>query len=304
MSSQPAESLPHVPGTHMLERAMAMASRPLRIVQISDIHCGEVTFDADRLGLIIKEINEVNPDVVVVAGDLTGAGYEWEYEQAAEYLGKIEAPRVIVPGNHDSRNVGYMHFERHFGDRFSRYRQAFDAERAEELNATGFTVVAVDSSEPDLNEGQIGRERYPWIREQFNESHDIKVFVIHHHLVAIPGTGRERNTINDAGDVLAELGHVGADIVLSGHKHVPYFWGISGLLICNSGTATTKRLRGLTPQSWTEIEVNEIAINAYLHYEDGRRELSCVRHRETRAMVQEGFYITESFLMSNHLLPM
>ncbi|MEX2540085.1 MAG: hypothetical protein WD646_15675, partial [Actinomycetota bacterium] len=81
----------------------------------------------------------------------------------------------------------------------------------------------------------------------------------------------------------------------------PYFWGISGLLICNSGTATTKRLRGLTPPSWNEIEVNDIAIKVYSHYQDGRRELSCVRHRETRTMVREGFYMTEAFLMSNHL---
>jgi Icc protein len=282
---------------------MAIANRPLRIVQISDIHCGEPTFDGERLGTIIKECNELDPDLVVIAGDLTGAGYEWEYAEAADYLSRVEAPKVIVPGNHDARNVGFMHFEHLFGDRFSRYRQAFDPERADELGATGVTVVAVDSSEPDLNEGQIGRERYPWIREQYDETDDIKIFVIHHHLVAIPGTGRERNTINDAGDVLAELAFMGVDIVLSGHKHVPYFWGISGLLVCNSGTATTKRLRGLTPPSWNEIEVNEISINVYLHYEDGRRELSCVRHRETRAMVREGFYITDAFLMSNHLVP-
>jgi Icc protein len=286
----------------MLEE-MSIATKPLRIVQISDIHCGEPTFDAERLGTIIKEINEIGPDLVVVAGDLTGAGYEWEYDQAEEFLRRIEAPMVVVPGNHDSRNVGYVHFEQRFGDRFSRFRLPFDRERTAELGAPGVTVVAVDSSEPDLNEGQIGRERYPWIREQYSDPDDIKVFVIHHHLVAIPGTGRERNTINDAGDVLAELIHLGVDIVLSGHKHVPYFWGISGVLICNSGTATTKRLRGLTPQSWTELEVNEIAVNAYLHYEDGRRELSCVRHRETRTMVREGFYMTDAFLMANHLLP-
>jgi 3',5'-cyclic-AMP phosphodiesterase len=290
----------------MLQRrgeTMAIATRPFRICQISDIHCGEPTFDGERLGQIIKEINEIEPDLCVIAGDLTGAGYEWEYQEAAEHLAKIGAPKVIVPGNHDARNVGYVHFERVFGDRFSTYRVPFDRDRAKELNATGVSIVAVDSSEPDLNEGQIGRERYSWIREAFTEPDDIKVFVIHHHLVAIPGTGRERNTINDAGDVLAELIGVGVDIVLSGHKHVPYFWGISGVLICNSGTATTKRLRGLTPQSWTELEVNEIAINAYLHYADGRRELSCVRHRETRAMVREGFYITDAFLHSNHLLP-
>jgi 3',5'-cyclic-AMP phosphodiesterase len=278
-----------------------MTSRPLRIVQLSDIHCGEITFDAKAMGLCIQSINTMAPDLVVVAGDLTAGGYEWEFAEACDWLQHIDAPKVVVPGNHDARNVGWVHFERYFGERFSRYRESFGDERAETLGAPGFTVVAVDSSEPDLNEGQIGRERYPWIREQFVEPDDIKIFVIHHHLVSIPGTGRERNTINDAGDVLSELVYLGVDIVLSGHKHVPYFWGISGLLICNSGTATTKRLRGLTPPSWNEIEVSPSAINVYLHYDDGRRELSCVRDRQTRTMVNEGFYLTDDFLMSNGL---
>src|SRR5688572_20012735 len=111
---------------------MATATRPLRIAQISDIHCGEATFDGERLGSIIKEINEMAPDLVVVAGDLTGAGYEWEYAEAADHLGRIDSPKVVVPGNHDARNVGYLHFERVFGDRFSRYREEFDRERANE----------------------------------------------------------------------------------------------------------------------------------------------------------------------------
>jgi 3',5'-cyclic-AMP phosphodiesterase len=291
----------------MLETAsphdMSADAKPLRIAQLSDIHCGELTFDDKRMESIVQDVNEMAPDLVIVAGDLTAAGYEWEFAQAADWLGQIDCPLVVVPGNHDARNVGYLHFEHYFGDRFSRYRKAFDADQATALGAPGMTVVAVDSSEPDLNEGQIGRERYPWIRQQFTNPDDITLFVIHHHLVAIPGTGRERNTINDAGDVLAELSQLGIDVVLSGHKHVPYFWGISGLLICNSGTATTKRLRGLTPSSWNELEVDAQAIRVYLHYEDGRRELACVRSRGTRAMVREGFYITDEFLATNHLLP-
>ena len=57
--------------------------------------------------------------------------------------------------NHDSRNVGYVHFEQLFGDRNS------------VLHVDGVTVVAVDSTEPDLDHGQIGRGRYRWIEEQF-----------------------------------------------------------------------------------------------------------------------------------------
>jgi 3',5'-cyclic-AMP phosphodiesterase len=281
---------------------MTSAHLPLRIAQISDIHCGELTFDEDAMRSIVERINRMEPDVVVVVGDLTAAGYEWEFEQAAEWLGQIEAPKVVIPGNHDSRNVGYIHFQRLFGERFSRFQQAFDAPRAERIRATGFTVVAVDSSDPDLNEGHIGRERYPWIRAQFDVPNDIKIFAIHHHLVSIPGTGRERNIITDAGDLLAVLTSLDIDVILSGHKHVPFFWGLNGILVANSGTAATKRVRGLTPPSWNEITVDASTIKVFLHYHDGRRELAVIRSRTTRAMVREAFYMTDDFLRSNRVM--
>ena len=281
---------------------MSVSDLPLRIVQLSDLHCGEPTFNEDGMRRIVERVNRIQPDVVVVAGDLTGAGYEWEFEEVAEWLEKMEPPKVVIPGNHDSRNVGYIHFKRLFGDRFNRFRQGFDPVRAERLAATGFTVVGADSSDPDLNEGHIGRERYPWIREQFSEDNDINIFALHHHLVSVPGTGRERNIITDAGDLLALLTRLDIDIVLSGHKHVPYFWGVNGILVCNSGTPTTKRLRGLTPPSWNEINVDATTIKVFLHYPDGRRELAVIRSRTTRSMIREAFYMTEDFLASNQVL--
>ena len=276
--------------------------KPLRIAQISDIHCGESTFDEDAMSSIIDRVNRMEPDVVVIAGDLTAAGYQWEFEEAARWLEQLNPPKVIIPGNHDSRNVGYIHFEQLFGRRFSRYRLAFTPERAERLGATGVTIVAVDSSEPDLNDGRVGREHYSWIKDQFDEPDDIKVFVIHHHLVPIPGTGRERNIILDAGDVLAELTQLDIDVVLSGHKHVPYFWGVNGVLICNSSTATTRRVRGLTPPSWNELKIDASTIKTYTHYGDGRRELSLIFSLKTREMTREAFYLTDGFLQSNRLL--
>ena len=77
---------------------------------------------------------------------------------------------IVIPGNHDSRNVGYVHFEELFGERRS------------ELHADGVSIVAVDSTEPDLDHGVIGRGRYEWIEERFasNESF-LRIFVLHHH---------------------------------------------------------------------------------------------------------------------------
>jgi 3',5'-cyclic-AMP phosphodiesterase len=283
---------------------MGISTIPLRIAQISDIHCGEPSFDAGLMRSIVDRINAMEPDFVAIVGDLTAAGYEWEFEEAARWLEQIEPPKFVIPGNHDSRNVGYVHFQRLFGERYHTYRQAFDPVRAERLIATGFTVAAVDSSQPDVNEGHVGRERYPWIREQYVEPDDIKIFLIHHHLVPIPGTGRERNIITDAGDLLAELTELDLDVVLSGHKHVPFFWGVNGILVCNSGTASTKRLRGLTPSSWNELHVDASTIKVYLHYPDERRELSMIFSRKTRALTREAFSLTEDFHTSNRIYAM
>jgi Icc protein len=278
------------------------SAMPVTMAHFSDIHCGDPSFSEGAMRSMIDAINQMRPDIVVVAGDLTAAGYDWEFEEAAGWLEKLEPPKLVIPGNHDSKNVGYIHFKRYFGDRFSRYRHAFEPERAERLAATGFTIVGADSSEPDLNDGQIGRERYRWIQDQFDEPDDIMIFALHHHLVSVPGTGRERNIITDAGDVLAVLSKIDVDVILSGHKHVPFFWGLNGMLLANSGTATTRRVRGLTPPSWNEFQIDASTIKVYLHYEDGRRELAVIFSRKTRAMTREAFYLTEDFLDSNQVI--
>lgn len=280
---------------------MNYARVPLRIAHISDIHAGEVTFQHEVMAGIIHKINTMQPDIVVVAGDLTAAGYEDEYIEAAGIVAQLEPPKIVIPGNHDARNVGWVHFEKFFGKRYSRYRCEFDSERAERMQATGFTVVGVDSSEPDVDEGRVGRDRYPWVVSQYDDPDDIKILAIHHHLVSIPGTGRERNIVTDAGDLLTQLNQLDIDLIVSGHKHVPFFWGVNGMLIANSGTASTKRLRGQTPSSWNEYEIDSSTIKVFLHYPDGRRELAVIFSRKTRAITREAFYMTDDFMRSNRL---
>ena len=88
------------------------------IAQLSDLHCGSPHFVPSLLDRALIEVNELEPDVVIISGDLTGDGLRGEFQLAAEYLERIECERLIViPGNHDSRNVGYVHFEELFGDR-------------------------------------------------------------------------------------------------------------------------------------------------------------------------------------------
>src|SRR4026209_1576817 len=90
----------------------------MRIAQLSDIHVLDPRFEKGLLDVAIEEINADAPDLVVVAGDLTANGYREEFEYARERLDGLEASEVIyVPGNHDARSVGYLHYEDLFGER-------------------------------------------------------------------------------------------------------------------------------------------------------------------------------------------
>jgi 3',5'-cyclic-AMP phosphodiesterase len=216
-----------------------------RIAHLSDLHCGGPYFEPNLLVRAISEINDLAPDVVICSGDLTTLGFRHEYRAAREYLDKLECESlVVIPGNHDSRNVGYVHFEEMFGARASVLRKGPVA------------IVAVDSTEPDLDHGQIGRGRYPWIEQEFAaEPATLKIFVLHHHLLPVPGTGRERNVVYDAGDAIECLLRSGVHLVLSGHKHVPYAWRLENLFVVNTGTVSSLRLRGNTRPCYNLIEV-------------------------------------------------
>src|SRR3712207_9304706 len=73
-----------------------MSNGRLTICQISDIHCGNARFIPELLDRTIIEINRLSPTAVVVAGDLTDAGYREEFEQAAEYIGRIRCGNVKI----------------------------------------------------------------------------------------------------------------------------------------------------------------------------------------------------------------
>jgi 3',5'-cyclic-AMP phosphodiesterase len=227
------------------------------IAQLSDIHLGGARHDERLLDAAIAELNEACADLVVVAGDVTDEGYPDQYAAAKAKLGAIDcANMVLVPGNHDARHVGYLFFEETFGARDRRLR--FD------LGGLDTALVAVDSSKPDIDEGEIGREHYSWIQEGFAGDPGLRIFVCHHHLMPIPGTGRERNQVLDAGDALALLRGVGVELVLGGHRHVPYVWPVAGMLLVHSGTVSTLRTRAFPRPAYNLIEVDEDRISIRL----------------------------------------
>ena len=212
-------------------------------------------FDPDLMDHAIKEILELAPDLVVVAGDLTSEGYQPQFRQAKRYLDRLDSlEMLVIPGNHDLMNVGFLHFRDAFGKSDRVMRLPFTS-ASDDGPRRYATVVSVNSSKPDLAEGEVGHTRYDWIRQSFEWPDDYRIFVMHHHLVSVPGTGRERNIVWDAGDMLALLTELKVSLVLCGHKHVPNVWQVGEMLLINSGTATSYRVRGYTRPSYNVVEI-------------------------------------------------
>jgi 3',5'-cyclic AMP phosphodiesterase CpdA len=222
-------------------------SEPTVIAHISDLHCGSRYHIPSLASRVVDELNALEPEMVVVTGDLTDMGFAPELRAAHRLVDRIECEnKVVLLGNHDARNVGDEVFEDLFGKRDC------------DLKVGQVRVLGMDSSEPDLDSGHIGRQRHRWIESAFVDPAEFKVVAMHHHLVPVPGTGRERNVVRDAGDLLRVLASNGADLVLCGHKHVPNVWRLEDMLIVNAGTCCTHRLRGLVRPSYNIIEIHSL----------------------------------------------
>ena len=241
-----------------------------KIAQISDIHFGEKNFSNDLKNNLLSQLEDENPDLIIAAGDMTTQGYAHEYEDASTFIDELKAitQTHIIPGNHDARNVGLLHFEKLIGERKFVHLDKIG----------GFAIIGLDSSEPDINDGQIGIDQLDWLKKELDKvpSDLCKIVTFHHHLLPIPQTGRERNILLDSGDLLRVFSDYGVDFVLNGHKHVPNVWMIEKMVTLNSGTATTKKLRGHTYPSHNQllIQDDQILVNLINTETGDKRQLA------------------------------
>lgn len=83
--------------------------RPITFVQIADTQLGmsgnspdDINAEVQNLRKAISQINALEPDFVVICGDLINfAGTEKHYEVLKKELSGLNAPWYAVPGNHD-----------------------------------------------------------------------------------------------------------------------------------------------------------------------------------------------------------
>lgn len=218
----------------------------MRILHISDIHCNFGNdFNEKIFNEGVKLLNKYESDFVFISGDLTTEGLLSEYELARKKLQNIDNKIKVVSGNHDERNLGYRLFPEFFG------KQSFIDKYSE------LCMIGLSSSEPDKDDGRLGRERHNLIEKGICFNKPVNVIGFHHHLIPVPNSGRENNIIEDSGETLDIILKNKIPLVLMGHRHVPYGVKIHNTLLVNAGTFSSNRTRAYFSNTFNIIEINK-----------------------------------------------
>jgi len=218
----------------------------MKIAHISDIHCNLGTdFNPKVFEKAVKMVNKINPDLVFISGDLTTDGLLSEYDLAKEKIKEINCKPAVVPGNHDERNLGFKLFREYFGE--TDFIKSYDK----------VNLVALASSEPDKDDGRLGRGRHERIEQAIKKKNKMTVIGFHHHLIPVPNSGRETNIIEDAGETLDIILKNEIPLVLMGHRHVPWAVKIHKTLLVNAGTFSCNRTRAHFGNTFNIIDIDK-----------------------------------------------
>lgn len=248
----------------------------MKLVQISDIHFGGENREA--VEATTRRIRDEAPDLIVVAGDLTLDGKTAEFDAAAAWLQALPDPILVVPGNHDTPFAGLSELWVRFTRPWRRFTERFGPEDAVGWRGPGVTVTALNTARAaqlrwNWSKGAVSRTQIRRVSAALASapSGDLKVVVCHHPLMEIlggPMTAKVRGGVNAANHFV----QAGADIVLSGHIHLPFVtaipFGDGKTQLVGSGTLSVRE-RGAAPGfNVIEVEPGCVRVTA-LAYERG-----------------------------------
>jgi 3',5'-cyclic AMP phosphodiesterase CpdA len=244
----------------------------VRIAQVSDLHFGR---DVPAVAqMLLAELRDVAPTMVAVCGDLTQTARHAEFQAARAFLDDLPAPALVVPGNHDL--PGWRVWSR-FSRPWLQWRRHLESDpygalvfRADGLVAVGVNTARQWGAHPDWSRGRIDTRQLAAVLEAFDEAprDDLRVLVAHHPFL-LTQAGQSRGLVGRSKQALQRLRRR-ADLLLGGHIHLAYSGVVDGLVVAQSGTAFSDRLKG-EPNSYNLIDAEENQLLVSIRRWDGDR---------------------------------
>ena len=221
------------------------------IIQIGNTDFSDTKFNSDVYEKGVQAINNMNCDLVVHCGGVTGSSYLNEFKKAKTLLEQINKPLLIVPGGNDSSPLGYDLFSRYIGVKNPSYEN------------DKFLILGFNSCIIDEKEGRLGRDNTSFIIEKLEESSSkISTVVFYHTIIPLPRTKHEAE-LSDAGDVLSALTQNNVNLVLTGAKNRSATWQVNNTILVNAGTMSSLNVNTYLGNSFNIIDIYTTDIGKY-----------------------------------------
>lgn len=237
-----------------------------RLFHVSDVHFG--CEDPAAIEWFNGRVREVQPDAVIMTGDLTMRARGREWAAGSAWLESLQRPTTLEPGNHD---LPYFNLWARFVTPYRRYRRV---ERMVEkpLEIKGVAVVPLKTTarfqfRTNWSKGLVtGRGLRRSLRLVKNVPEGDTVLVAAHHPLIEAGT-RATSKTRGGRAALAALAEAGVDAVLTGHVHDPFDVSheIDGRIVRLIGAGTLSRRTRARRASFNEIVVGVGGIEVIVH---------------------------------------
>jgi 3',5'-cyclic AMP phosphodiesterase CpdA len=158
------------------------------MVQLTDCHVverGRLAMDlVDTASFLRDAIDTTNaldpaPDLVVISGDLVDDGRPAQYDHLAEMVRRIDAPVLLMPGNHDSPAT--LRATIPAADRLPEHAVEHDGPFLDVVIDGPVRVIALDSSRGPDPSGRLEPSQLSWLDEQLGAEPDRPTVVLLHH---------------------------------------------------------------------------------------------------------------------------
>jgi 3',5'-cyclic AMP phosphodiesterase CpdA len=243
----------------------------MNLLHLSDPHFG--TERAPVCEALLAFAHDLDPDVIVLSGDLTQRATEAQFATAADFVRRLPAaPLLALPGNHDlplynlwQRFVApYARYATHFGDTIDRV-----------WRGSGVQLIGVNTTRPWRQQhGALSPQQIARVALQLRaaDSQQWRIVVTHHPLVVT----REQDLADRPlgyNDALRRWCDAGADVLLSGHIHLPSVvrWHAPG-----GGSAWVVKAGSAVSRRTVDGVANSVNVLTQMH-ERGRRQRSVTR---------------------------
>jgi 3',5'-cyclic AMP phosphodiesterase CpdA len=219
------------------------------LLQISDPHFGT---EVPRVVAALTALTaQLSPSLVVMSGDVTQRATEDQFDSASAFLRQLPAPAsLVVPGNHDIPlgNLALRAFSP-----FARFMRTFGDDLEPVHEDADLLVIGVNTVMPLWHkQGRVSAAQVERTCDLIRKASPRQIrAIVCHHPVHVIRKEDNKNLLRGADAAVRQWVAAGADLILGGHIHLPYFRPLRQRLpdlprdawVVQAGTALSIRIR-------------------------------------------------------------